>query len=138
MRRDDDYEDEYDDDRPRRRKKKSNHTTVIIVLLAVIAAVVVGSAGLVALFVVGVTAEQQAKEQKAKALPTRDEMRAKLAGKTMDQVREMLGTPKKTDDNDADRPSWRYEEMTRDPITGKTDSYMWIYFRRGVVSEVHF
>ncbi len=66
--------------------------------------------------------------------PTRDEFRKLVMGKTKDEVAAAVGKPKRTND---DPDSWVYEDVTIDPVSGKVDSLIWVYFEQGRVSKVN-
>jgi hypothetical protein len=67
----------------------------------------------------------------------RDEMRAKLDGKTKDEVLALLGKPGDNDEGAA--PSWAYKRRTFDPVSGQVDPIMRIYWdKHGRVERVSF
>lgn len=67
----------------------------------------------------------------------REEFKKAVDGKTQDEVKAMLGTPYRTSDTGPDS-TWNYENITRDAVTDKVDSDVWIRFRGGKVNNVHF
>lgn len=67
----------------------------------------------------------------------RADLEQKLAGKTKDEVIALLGKPESTSGGEED--SWQYKGITRDPVTGKTDSLTWVWFdRAGKVTRLHY
>lgn len=63
----------------------------------------------------------------AKKTPTRDELKALLVGKTKEEVRGIMGKPSGTFEV-GDSQTWRYEDASRDPASGKTDSFLYVKF----------
>jgi hypothetical protein len=84
----------------------------------------------------GIEAARQPKEVK---VYTRDEFTTLVTGKTMDEVKALLGNPTvtKAAGPNAD-PTWSYNGVTIDPDTGKVDRTALLVFRDGKVFSVMF
>jgi hypothetical protein len=101
----------------------------------------VGGFVLLLLFVVGV--EQLGSSNKtnhgagSQKIYLREEFRAMLLGKTQDEVLEIVGKPESTSDS-GDLSSWHYKRITKDPVTDKIDSIVFVHFDRGRVSSVDY
>ena len=126
-----DEEDDYrDDTRPRR---STNPALVIGLVLGGLLVGLVVCAGL-AMFVFWAT-PSPAPPQKAAAVDTgttkqvytRDAFATIFVGKTKDEVRKLLGQPESTNGG-AGSESWRYLQVTTDPVTGKTDQSTTLWF----------
>lgn len=74
----------------------------------------------------------------AAGVPTRDEMRGRLVGKTDDEVIGLVGFADRIDLADPARPVWTYRRPTRDPGTGRVDPAMYVVFRHNVAVDVRF
>jgi outer membrane protein assembly factor BamE (lipoprotein component of BamABCDE complex) len=67
---------------------------------------------------------------------TRDALATLVVGKTKDEVVKLLGQPESTNERAG---SWRYLEVTIDPMTGKTDHSTTLLFdAHGRVERVSF
>lgn len=74
-----------------------------------------------------------------KPLPTRDELRKQLMGKTADEVIALMGKPASTrDKSDGKTDYWTYEKRSTDSVAGVTDDFAFVYFTDGTVSAVNF
>lgn len=62
-----------------------------------------------------------------KQLPTREELRTKLMGKTKEEVKAMLGKPNDTKEKNAGN-YWIYENIARDPVSEQVDFLTWVRF----------
>jgi len=72
----------------------------------------------------------------AKQVYARDAFAKLVVGKTRDEVRKILGQPESTNEG---AESWRYLEVTTDPVTGKTDHSTTLWFdAHGRVERVSF
>jgi hypothetical protein len=150
-----------DDDRPRRRRpqeeddyrdgppgKASNN--VLWITPAILAALVVGAVFLFAasravhkVQVAAERAEVERAEAEARAgveVRDREDLKALVMGKTMGEVKGMLGGPDTTS-----APAqlglstvWYYKGITTDPATGKIAKQVQIVFRKGVVTVVEY
>jgi outer membrane protein assembly factor BamE (lipoprotein component of BamABCDE complex) len=131
------YEDD-EDDEPRKSGISGVALGVIIggsVLLLVVVAV---CGGLLWFGALGARqAEQQQKKQEA-TLPTRDEFRTKIMGKTADEVIALIGKPDTTQDHGGGDQNWYYDHVSRDPVNGKTDTSVQVIFENGRVVKVNF
>lgn len=67
----------------------------------------------------------------------REDFRKHIHGKTQDEVIAVVGKPDSTGDSDG-LISWKYFSRTFDPITGKTDYSVLIFFRNGRVDSVTY
>jgi hypothetical protein len=74
---------------------------------------------------------------------SRDEFRAKVMGKGLDDVNKAMGKP--DDVRDSDGPNglpgsmvWYYSKRTFDPANAKTDATATVTFRNGVAVEIGF
>jgi hypothetical protein len=133
-----------DDYVPPRRK----NNTALIVVLVLAGVCLVAVAGCIGMFALGVSRVQQAadeqqaremeREAKKKSLPTRDEFRAKVMGKTPDEVTALVGKPDSTAGASGGVATWTYRNVSRDPMTGKTDGPVSVHFRDGRVERVDF
>lgn len=74
----------------------------------------------------------------ARQTMTRADFRAKVEGKTKDQVREAVGRPSRTSETSPGKTTWMYNRFTVDPETGKTDGSAWVEFEGDNVKEVIF
>lgn len=133
--------DEYDDEDfspPRGGLKRGGVPPGVWVLLAV------GGVGAVMLAVgLVVTAARTVETRPTQTEPanklyTRDEFRKLLAGKTMEEVLQLIGKPDSTSDTPDRDPMWLYRGITYDPLTKNTDTSVYVYFRRGVVDDIRF
>jgi hypothetical protein len=136
-----------DDYVPPRRK----NNTALIVVLVLAGVCLVAVAGCIGMFALGVSRVQQAAEEeqareverqaKEKSLPTRDEFRAKVMGKTPDEVTDLVGKPDSiagASGASGGVVTWTYRNVSRDPVTGKTDGPVSVHFRNGRVEKVDF
>ncbi len=74
----------------------------------------------------------------AAKLPTREEFKAKVMGKTADEVIAAIGRPDSTDER-LGSSMWSYRDLCYDPISGKTDRDISIHFGAdGRVVRVNF
>ena len=135
-----DEEDDYGDDTPPR--KSTNPALVIGLVLSGLLVGLVVCAGL-AMFVFW-AAPSPAPPRKAAAVDTgatkqvytRDAFATLVVGKTKDEVLKILGQPESTNEG---AESWRYLEVTTDPVTGKTDHSTTLWFdAHGRVERVSF
>ena len=68
---------------------------------------------------------------------TRAEFEEAVKGKTKAEVIELLGRPASTTGGEGD--TWKYDDVTTDPVSGKVDFATWIRFdNRGQVDRVHY
>ena len=136
-RRRDEYDDDEDDDRAGKPPRGGLPPGVWVLL-----GVAVAGAGALALGVVAVIASQaerqqrQTEQQQQQTEPvgklyTRDEFRKLLMGKTMDEVIQLIGKPDSTSDFGDGEPTWRYKEITTDPVSSRTDTSVTVWFNRG-------
>jgi outer membrane protein assembly factor BamE (lipoprotein component of BamABCDE complex) len=70
-------------------------------------------------------------------VPTREEFRAKVMGKTPDEVITAVGKPDSTQESGGNQ-NWYYEKRSRDPITGNVDRSAQVVFEGGRVVRVNF
>lgn len=79
--------------------------------------------------------QKQTQQKKSKLPPTRDEMRAKLMGKSKAEVLKLIGRPDRTTD-----AGWQYEGgISYDPIAQRVDSLVFIWFdEAGNVGQIDF
>jgi threonine dehydrogenase-like Zn-dependent dehydrogenase len=68
---------------------------------------------------------------------TRDEFKAKVMGKTPEQVIEAVGNPDRKDAEGADS-TWHYDRRTIGPGSKAADATARLAFKDGVVAVVHF
>jgi len=131
-----------DDDRDRRPVKRGGLPPALVVLLAVgggcvFLAVAVG-VGALALTAGRQVETRPTQTEPANKLYTRDEFRALLMGKSMDEVIQLIGKPKSTSDTPDRNPMWLYRGITYDPLAKNTDISTYVYFRRGRVDDIRF
>jgi hypothetical protein len=70
---------------------------------------------------------------------TREEFKKAVMGKTMEEVRALLGAPDKTRDAAGGVVRWHYNQRTVDPVTGKPDIFAEVNFdKSGVAESVNF
>lgn len=108
-----------------------------ILILSIVAAV-----GLAAVLFVGmgtIAVVIYSRQPAPAPLPTRDEMREQLKGKTPEEVLAIVGRPTSADDDDKGRPRyWSVRKRVYDPVSGVTSESMGIWFANGRVDEVKF
>ncbi len=63
--------------------------------------------------------------------PTREQLKAKLIGKTKAEVIELLGKPHKTEPHWRGGDEWLFREVSFDPVSDKVDSLTFVYFLDG-------
>lgn len=69
----------------------------------------------------------------------RDDLRAILVGKSKEGVLEVIGRPDATEDYGGGSNLWKYKGLAYDPISGKADETVFVYFGAdGRVSLVSF
>ncbi len=68
---------------------------------------------------------------------SRDELRAMVMGKTMDEVIALIGRPAKTSEPDAGMMMMQYENIAIDPGTGKA-RLAFLHLKNGKVESVGF
>lgn len=73
-----------------------------------------------------------------KKVYSREEFRSLVMGKTPDEVTKVLGKPVSTSDKGDGQPTWYYENLSRDPASGRLDSWIAVRFANGVVVSVSF
>lgn len=74
----------------------------------------------------------------AKKVWDREDLKKAVIGKTTEEVKAVLGVPDKTSEAD-NAKYWTYFEVSRDPVTGKTDKSTTLFFSNGrTVSSVAF
>ena len=138
--------DRYEDDETPRHSPGTQNTAIVVLAIIgiVLFFVVVGVGTFLALGARGVqqaAEEEQAREverqAKEKSLPTRDEFRAKVMGKTTDEVTDLVGKPDSVAASGG-AATWTYRNVSRDPVTGKTDGPVSVHFRNGRVEKVDF
>jgi outer membrane protein assembly factor BamE (lipoprotein component of BamABCDE complex) len=66
---------------------------------------------------------------------TRDELTKLLVGKTIDEVKELLGKPYGSSATNV-KVTWYYSEIAYDPDTGEVDILTYIHFVNGKVERV--
>jgi len=127
--------DEYDDDEDDRRPvKRGGLPPALVVLLAVGGGCVflAVAVGVGALMLAGRTVETRPTQtEPANKLYPRDEFRKLLMGKTADEVIQLIGKPDSTSDFGDGEPTWRYKDITTDPVSGRTDTSVTVWFNRG-------
>jgi hypothetical protein len=70
---------------------------------------------------------------------TRDEFKKLVIGKTMEEVKALLGAPDRTRDAAGGIVRWHYNQRTIDPVNGKPDILAEVNFGlNGVVESVNF
>jgi hypothetical protein len=70
---------------------------------------------------------------------TRDEFKKLVMGKTMEEVKALLGAPDRTRDAAGGVVRWHYNQRTVDPANGKPDILAEVNFDKdGVVGSVNF
>ena len=116
-----------DDDKP-----KANETRRKIVLVASLVAVFV----LVAVSLSGGGSRSKSSSGPAKKVYTREELRAAVVGKTTDEVLAILGKPNRTSDSSV--ISWTYDEISRDPVSGKIDYSATLWIEGGRIGSVDY
>jgi len=139
------FHDEEDDYRDGTRSRKSTNPALIIgLVLGGLLVVLVVCAGL-AMFAFW-AAPSPAPPQNApvidtgttKQVYTREAFATLVVGKTKDEVRKILGQPESTNGG-AGSESWRYLQVTTDPVTGKADHSTTLWFdAHGRVERVSF
>lgn len=81
------------------------------------------------------------KKQDVKLL-TREEFKTKFASKNPNQVKEILGPPEKTRENVLIgmwyHDVWHYKNVCYDPISGKPDENVYLWFVQGVMVDIQF
>ncbi len=91
---------------------------------------------LVAVFLLGCVADVKPKT-KAK-VRTREELKEAVMNKSKEEVLKALGKPQSTGESGGEA-RWRYEGVSYDPVTKKTDDSVMIFFtEQGVVRNVVF
>jgi len=144
----DEDEDDFRDGRPPSRSGASPVLIVALILGSVLLVVVAGCAVLGFAFTRAVQVADEAVQAEAEARPdaakgetkrvyTRQEFRELVMGKTPDEVIAAVGKPDRTADDDNSQV-WRYDERTRDPVTGKADDNTHVYFENGKVTRVSY
>jgi hypothetical protein len=78
-----------------------------------------------------------AEEGPERIVYTRDEFRAKVIGKTQNDVLSAVGKPDRTIDL-GDTTTWTYRDRARDAITGKLDGLIQVTFQSGRAMDVSF
>jgi hypothetical protein len=73
----------------------------------------------------------------AKQVRARDELKTAVMGKTMEEVKALLGAPFMASEL-AGQPVWKYERITRDPASGNEDRFVDLHFADGRVTKVVF
>lgn len=68
---------------------------------------------------------------------TRAEFKKIVVGKTPDEVLKAVGKPTSTQEN-GDRITWYYDDVTRDPVTEKLDVSVQLVFEFGRVARVNY
>lgn len=66
---------------------------------------------------------------------SRDDFKKLIIGKTMDEVKELLGKPYGTSSNNG-QPMWFYSELVYDPESGQLDILSYVHFLNGKVERV--
>lgn len=72
-----------------------------------------------------------------KKVPTREEFKAAVTGKTAEEVLRAVGKPDRTSEH-LGRQYWYYERASRDTITDKVDVEAQVTFEDGVALSVSF
>lgn len=67
----------------------------------------------------------------------RDDFRKAVLGKTKQEVIQAIGKPEDTNDS-GDYSFWRYDGQTKDPVTGKVDGFVSIFFVNGIADSIDF
>lgn len=108
----------------------------LVILLVVGGLAVVGCAGAVGIvLLVGMNVTTS--DPPSTVTVTRDEFRKSVVGKTEKEVLDLHGKPDSTTDSGGLR-LWTYSRRTHDPVTGKTDSQVAVFFRDGKVESVDY
>lgn len=68
---------------------------------------------------------------------TRDAFKKLVMGKSMDEVKAVLGKPDATGET-LSEPYWDFKKVTTDPASEKTDDFTRVQFKKGVVDSVIF
>ena len=75
----------------------------------------------------------------AAKLPTREEFKSMVMGKTPDEVIAAVGRPNSTsEDTTSDRSLWHYHSFVIDPITGNAGLSTQVVFEGGKVVKINF
>ncbi len=72
----------------------------------------------------------------APEIPTRQQFKEKVLGKTSAAVLASLGRPVRTRGDAENEGTWSYEDVALDPISGRVDATTYVDFKKGVVVEV--
>lgn len=67
----------------------------------------------------------------------RDQFRALVVGRSMDEVLRALGMPADTQDQEVGQ-FWYYQNVAPDPVTGKSAAQVQIIFEGGTATTVNF
>jgi hypothetical protein len=151
MPRYDDERDERGDYRDGPPRKSSNTGLIIGIVSAVVVIFGVVAIGCLGMLMWGgarapVAVQQQAgpvgnvADEKQKKTYTRAEFTKLVMGKTMDEVKAALGKPDTTQERatEPDSPTWYYDKVTVDPVTGKKDDSAQVIFEKGKVARINY
>jgi hypothetical protein len=122
----------------RNRERGGPGIVLWLVLGGVLAALVLCGGGGLAVALWAYSAKGGGVTTERKGLPTRDEFRQSLMGKTKDEVMGIAGRPKSTQEGRDGNDTWVYHDRTVDPMSGKTDVWAFVAFTDGKVTRVSY
>ena len=74
----------------------------------------------------------EAQQKRVEGLPTCEEMKQQLVGKSEAEVLKLLGKPSSASEN-----SWLYKSHAKNRVTGDL-TYFFVHFANGVVTDLNF